>query len=88
MSVVFINHLAAAVWYFVGDVYSADAAVGHRNWIEAYDIQSRPVLNRYIISYGWSVSNFGLGISDVYPQNSLEGVLSIGLLLIGMATFQ
>jgi hypothetical protein len=84
--VVLFNHLAAAVWYFVGDAYTGESDSGTDTWIETYDMRMRPVLYRYITAYGWSIANFGFSDSAVYPQNSLEGLLSIILLITGMLT--
>jgi hypothetical protein len=85
--VIIINHLAAGVFYFIGDIYNEESAHGDHNWIDAYNIESRLVIYQYVTAYRWSLSNFGLSSSSVQPQNTLEAIFAVVLLVLGMLTF-
>jgi hypothetical protein len=82
--VILFNHLAAAVWYFIGDIYKPEDGL---SWIQVYRYDQKPLMFRYTISLYWSIANFGLGSSPVFPQNSVESAFSICLIIAGMVTF-
>jgi len=75
------GHFIASGWFFVGDLSMSNG----ENWIQAYHVDTRPVLYRYLTSLHWALANFAPGASAaVYATNSGERVYSVLITVFGM----
>jgi hypothetical protein len=84
VAVVFCNHLGAGMWYLIGD---PGASEGSNTWIKAANLEGRGLVYCYLVSLNWSLSNFGLSNTTIFPQNSSEVFFAIVVLVVGMSGF-
>jgi hypothetical protein len=80
----FGNHFIGAGWYLVGDIGRESNA---KNWIDERDIKDEDLLFRYLHSLHWSLSQFAPGWFHSAPNNSIESIFAIMILITGMITF-
>lgn len=81
MSVLFVSHLIACLWYFVG-VYDSSG------WVNQYIAEERQTFERYIISFYWVFSTMATtGYGDVAANNSTEQLLNCIIMVFGVAFF-
>merc|ERR1719361_2305824 len=87
-------HFSACLWYFTGDVmYDVDDPYT-RSWIartfheNEHAIIYEKMSRRYIVSVYWAISGLTtVGFGDVVPQENLELVFTILLMITGATTF-
>jgi len=80
----FANHFLGAIWYVIGDIQREN---DEDNWITAARIEGAPLHYRYFASLQWSLSQFTLGTDFAQPQNALERIFGMMLMLGGMLCF-
>lgn len=81
----FSNHFLASLWYLIGDVVRDGG--DNKNWISSEGIEGRSLFYRYSTAYQWSMSNFALGATSVFPKNDVERAFAIYVLVFGMLMF-
>lgn len=80
-----LNHLVASIWYAIGN-----SMQGHdvQNWIDVdQEFRDQPVGYRYATALHWSLTQFTPASMEVQPQNVLERIFAIVILLLGMVLF-
>eukprot|EP00747_Dinoflagellata_sp_TGD_P217756 gnl/TRDRNA2_/TRDRNA2_90114_c2_seq1.p1 gnl/TRDRNA2_/TRDRNA2_90114_c2~~gnl/TRDRNA2_/TRDRNA2_90114_c2_seq1.p1 ORF type:complete len:521 (+),score=82.44 gnl/TRDRNA2_/TRDRNA2_90114_c2_seq1:198-1565(+) len=83
--VVFVNHLIGSTWYLVGDI---GKGTDSNNWIEESLLDDDDLFYRYATAVHWSLTQFAPGAAmDVQPQNSVERLYAILVLIMGMMMF-
>lgn len=84
VALLFINHLLGAAWYFVGELSRQD---GYYSWTEDEDLPNQPLLDRYSASVHWCWASFALGEAAASPQNVLERLYAVLVMVVGMVVF-
>eukprot|EP00747_Dinoflagellata_sp_TGD_P028092 gnl/TRDRNA2_/TRDRNA2_133032_c0_seq2.p1 gnl/TRDRNA2_/TRDRNA2_133032_c0~~gnl/TRDRNA2_/TRDRNA2_133032_c0_seq2.p1 ORF type:complete len:473 (-),score=78.08 gnl/TRDRNA2_/TRDRNA2_133032_c0_seq2:156-1574(-) len=77
-----VNHFFACTWFHitVGD----DWDQGGMNWVLKNELEGEDFMHLYLISYHWSLAQFGLASSSIQPVNVIEYLIAIGALFMGV----
>lgn len=84
ISICFINHMSACIWYHIG-ISGSD----HLNWIDKYlkgHEFGEDTSYRYITSFHWALTQFTPASIEVQPTNSDERLFSVFMLLFALVT--
>lgn len=81
LCLVVANHIVACTWYAIGSAKFGD------NWIEANDIEVRSLAYQYATAVHWSLTQFTPASMEVFPQNTVERVFAVCVLLMALITF-
>ena len=82
--VLFVAHLLACFWHFLGDTWT-DAS---DTWLHAHKIAETSTETRYWCSLYWSTATLtGVGYGDIYGTNPAEQLYCIFAELIGALVF-
>ena len=84
LTILFVTQLNACIWHALA-YYGGDA----QNWLNSCNLIGTPWKNRYYVSLYWAISLFGsVGFGDkIIPQNNLEYLLGIFILLVSSFLF-
>ena len=77
-----MNHVFACLWYLIGV-----AGEGDEHWVWHYQILEDLVVERYMLSLHWSLTQFTPAGIEVHPRNVYERVFNVFLILIAMVGF-
>ncbi|CAJ1377807.1 unnamed protein product [Effrenium voratum] len=81
----FVNHVFACLWYLIGIV--GEGGVPDDHWVFYYKIVELDVLERYMLSLHWSLTQFTPAGIEVHPRNVGERAFNVLLILIAMVGF-
>ena len=71
--IIFIAHLAACGWYYVGILSNKEHY--QNNWIKTQDLLNQEWTIQYMSAFYWStVTVMTVGYGDVVPINSIERI--------------
>jgi len=91
MSVLKFFLYIAVIMHFVGSAWYGLGTIGEENnWVEENEMSEadKDVLDRYMTSVHWAISQFGVGTEDRYqPQNVFERMYNVSILLFALLTF-
>eukprot|EP00929_Paragymnodinium_shiwhaense_P095459 TRINITY_DN56607_c0_g1_i1.p1 TRINITY_DN56607_c0_g1~~TRINITY_DN56607_c0_g1_i1.p1 ORF type:complete len:923 (-),score=167.94 TRINITY_DN56607_c0_g1_i1:151-2919(-) len=76
-----VNHFLASAWYAVGKMS------GPVNWIQVHGFADAGLMYRYTTSLHWSLTQFTPGSMAVQPQNAMERLFTIVVLMMGLILF-
>jgi len=79
-----LNHFLASAWWAVGSVGKNS---GDSNWIDTMNFGEHETAYQYTTSLHWSICMFTPGSMAVQPQNLLERVFAILILVCGLVVF-
>jgi len=91
--IIYINHMVACGWYFIGRVAYSDT--GGR-WIDLPDFtigsethtsRESSTLYQYVTAFHFSLTQMTPGSMQVAPVNSIERIFNLSCLLLGLLTF-
>lgn len=79
--IIFMNHIVACAWYFVGKLTKDGGA--DKNWLE--DVGMTPVIDgslawKYLTSLHWSITQFTPASMDIWATNVGERLFSVVIL--------
>lgn len=72
-----VNHFIACLWYAVGTSQQGIS------WVLVHDLQDREVLDRYLTSLHWALTNIASSM-EVHPYNTTERAFAVIVLIIGV----
>lgn len=78
VSLVFVNHIFAGIWYAIGNSTS-------EGWVDRY-LENREASYRYVTALHWSLTQFH-GTMEVVPQTTAERYFGVCVVLIGLIAF-
>lgn len=81
-----LSHVIACAWYTLGVKDSYDSAT----WVAALEVQNERGASwffTYTSALHWAVSQFTPASMEVVPQNELERLFSVVVILMGMVVF-
>eukprot|EP00931_Biecheleriopsis_adriatica_P060232 TRINITY_DN36150_c0_g1_i1.p1 TRINITY_DN36150_c0_g1~~TRINITY_DN36150_c0_g1_i1.p1 ORF type:complete len:895 (-),score=160.33 TRINITY_DN36150_c0_g1_i1:106-2790(-) len=79
-----MTHLLSGLWYAIG-VYKR--SLKEPNWIDAFGLPGTSLAYRYLTSLHFSLTQFTPASMEVSPQNALERLYAIVLLMCGLVIF-
>lgn len=82
LCLVVANHIVACSWYAIGS-----GSFGQRSWLDANDVEGRSLAYLYATSAHWSLTQFTPASMEVFPQNTVERVFAVCVLLMALITF-
>lgn len=65
------GHVFACLWYFVG------TSKANEGWTIASDCLQQSQLHCYVVSFRWSLAQFGGGMDEIVPTNLAEHVAAV-----------
>jgi hypothetical protein len=80
----FVNHFFAAAWYQIGKFGSE---LNEKSWIDEYEVRTLTLGYRYATSLHWAITQSTPGSMEVQPQNLVERIFAIVVLLFGLVYF-
>ena len=84
--IIFIAHLAACVWYYVGSFSSQE--YGSQTWIKTLKLVDKDWSVQYMSAFYWSiVTVMTVGYGDITPENSSERLVCLFVILFGGMIF-
>ena len=84
--IIFIAHLAACLWYYVGS--HSFPQQGSETWIKALKLVDHDWRIQYMSAFYWSiVTVMTVGYGDITPQNNNERVVCLFVILFGGMIF-
>jgi len=81
----FVNHVFACMWYLIGVLGEGGNEDDH--WVFYYRIQNTNLMEKYMLSLHWSLTQFTPAGIEVHPRNVMERVFNVMLILIAMVGF-
>lgn len=79
-AILIINHLIGCFWWGVGSLQCEG-----RSW--TYEFQDRGLAYRYLTSFHWSISQFGVGNVEIEAESTCERIFCIFVLLFALIAF-
>ena len=84
--IIFIAHLAACGWYYAGILSNKEHY--QNNWIKTQDLLNQEWTIQYMSAFYWStVTVMTVGYGDITPQNNLERLVCLFVILFGGMIF-
>lgn len=84
--IIFIAHLAACGWYYVGILSNKEHY--SNNWIKTQDLLNQEWTIQYMSAFYWAtVTVMTVGYGDITPQNNLERIVCLFVILFGGMIF-
>ena len=84
--IIFIAHLAACGWYYVGILSNKEHYPN--NWIKTQNLLNQEWTIQYMSAFYWSiVTVMTVGYGDITPQNNLERLVCLFVILFGGMIF-
>mmetsp|Transcript_1421 Transcript_1421/g.3294 ORF Transcript_1421/g.3294 Transcript_1421/m.3294 type:complete len:767 (-) Transcript_1421:227-2527(-) len=80
----FVNHVFACLWYLIGVL--GEGGPREEHWVFYYDT-GETVIEKYMLSLHWSLTQFTPAGIEIHPCNVYERVFNVGLILIAMVGF-
>jgi len=80
-----VNHILACIWYGLGSWTMANDF--SRSWIVQMDMQEVGPLEYYATSIHWALTQFTPATNNVAPDNALERLFAIFVILLAMGMF-
>jgi hypothetical protein len=82
--IIVASHFVACLWFLVGkQEYS-----GYSSWVEVYNLKDGIAWEyKYLTSLHWAICQFTPGSMNVQPQNVVERIFSILMLLCSLLVF-
>ncbi|CAJ1385449.1 unnamed protein product [Effrenium voratum] len=77
-----INHLIACCWYGI-----ASRIPSENNWLVSMGMDQAPFLDSYAASLHWSLTQFTPATNNIAPDNALERLFAIFVILLAMGVF-
>eukprot|EP01047_Picozoa_sp_COSAG01_P005134 COSAG01_NODE_173_length_23099_cov_37.564783_6_plen_430_part_00 len=97
MAIMFIAHIAACFWYFMGslttpptlDTNRSGSPVGESGWLDSVGLsQDDAVSDKYLWSFYWSITVLStVGYGDVTAHSTYERLFSVFVTLVGCMGF-
>eukprot|EP00971_Amphidinium_carterae_P305887 6078874-Amphidinium_carterae.1 len=78
LAIMLVCHFLCCVWYLVG------AGAGSDGWVDRFDVNQRPFWDKYLMTFHWSLTQFGVGESQLQGETASEYVCSIVILMSGL----
>lgn len=78
----FVNHVFACLWFLIGIMDEGDD-----HWVFYYKILDTDVLEKYMLSLHWSLTQFTPAGIEIHPRNVFERAFNVLLILIAMVGF-
>lgn len=78
----FVNHVFACLWFLIGIMDEGDD-----HWVFYYRILDTNVLEKYMLSLHWSLTQFTPAGIEIHPRNVFERTFNVFLILIAMVGF-
>lgn len=83
VSIMLINHLIACSWYGIGTVFEGRVDT----WVYQNNLHDKELGYKYTTALHWSLTQFTPASMEVVPENALERVFAVCVLLFAMVTF-
>lgn len=78
------SHFVACLWFFVG----SQKFPRYQSWVEAYELgEGVPWEYQYVTSLHWAICQFTPGSMKVEPQNVIERLFAVSILLCSLLVF-
>ncbi|CAE7689612.1 AMY1.6 [Symbiodinium pilosum] len=77
-----VNHIIACIWYGLGS-WSIDG----RSWIVRMEMEQAGALDFYATSIHWALTQFTPATNNVAPENAVERIFAIIVILLAMGMF-
>ena len=93
LNMMFISHILACAFYYVGSASAEASADGDTSWVEEWAIYSTPqaavpLERKYLFSIYWALTTLTtVGYGDITPQNDIERRFVTVALLLGSLVF-
>lgn len=81
IALVGLLHVLCSAWYLIGWNALVDSK---SNWIDDRNLRHKPLFDRYINSFHWTIANIALGSPMMGPKNAVEFSFSVVVLALGM----
>eukprot|EP00403_Amphidinium_massartii_P003588 CAMPEP_0178376878 /NCGR_PEP_ID=MMETSP0689_2-20121128/3630_1 /TAXON_ID=160604 /ORGANISM="Amphidinium massartii, Strain CS-259" /LENGTH=795 /DNA_ID=CAMNT_0019996915 /DNA_START=27 /DNA_END=2411 /DNA_ORIENTATION=+ len=78
LAVVLLCHFLCCLWFWAGK------NAGEEGWIHRYSVTQLPFAERYLLTFHWSLSQFGVGNNEIVGQTIGEYLCNIAILLAGL----
>merc|ERR1712061_394186 len=82
--IVIVNHIAACIWYKIG---TGSGSFYETNWINHYSVVDRTLLDKYLLSVHWTITQFTPASMSIQPQNVMERFFAVCMILFGLFAF-
>jgi hypothetical protein len=83
LGILLCSHFTGCTWYFVG----SSGYGGSDTWVIAGGFQERGWCWSYLTAFHWALTQFTPGSMEVQPQNDVERLFAIMVLVGGMVIF-
>jgi len=84
LSLLAINHFIACIWFLVAD---SRANSGDMTWVQASGFEEASWDYQYATSFHWAITQFTPASMDVQPQNLLERVFAVTIVVFALVGF-
>jgi len=78
MTILFINHLLACIWFWLGD------SEGTSGWVAQAGLSDADFSKQYLVSLQWSLAQFTPGATPVQPSTTSERILVVTVLALAL----
>ncbi|KAM3145988.1 hypothetical protein pb186bvf_001966 [Paramecium bursaria] len=86
--VIFVSHICACLWNFIGDYQLSNSPTDHTNWVIRYEMENSSWESRYILCFYWStITALTVGYGDITPGNDLERFVTTIIVLFCSIVF-
>jgi len=76
--IILVCHFLCSLWYWAG------SSSGDEGWVPRFGVDHLPFWDRYLMTFHWSLSQFGVGTSAVYGVTAFEYSCNIFILVCGL----
>ena len=85
LSVFFIAHWAACIWFYIGDQEGSFHPV---TWITNINLQDKPLLEKYVTSLYWAITTMStVGYGDITPYTVNEKIYAMLTMIMASGVF-
>ena len=87
LRIVFLSHIFACIWHFIGDYYKYDYSI-NVNWLTTNSLQDKDIWTKYIESFYFVIITMNtVGYGDLTPTNNVEKLFCICFVCIACGVF-